>query len=72
MSIAIMAQQKSDGFFYYQNSREVDTRLVPTETQGTSFSNMNVQVNAPIGNGIFILLGASIIYIMIKMREIVR
>lgn len=74
VSCSVMAQQKSDSFFNYDTYSEsrIDTRVLPVETLGTSFSDMNVNVDAPIGNGMFILVAAGFIYRMLKKKEVTR
>jgi hypothetical protein len=74
VSCSVMAQQKSDSFFNYDTYSEsrIDTRVLPVETLGTSFSDMNVNVDAPIGNGMFILVAVGFIYTMLKKKEVTR
>lgn len=74
VSYSVMAQQKSDSFFNYDTYSEsrIDTRVLPVETLGTSFSDMNVNVDAPIGNGLFILMCIGILYTFLKNKEVVR
>lgn len=74
VSCSVMAQQKSDSFFNYDTYSEsrIDTRVLPVETLGTSFSDMNVNVDAPIGNGLFILMCIGILYTFLKNKEVVR
>lgn len=75
MSSSVMAQQKSDSFFNYNTYSEtrVDTRVLPVETLGTSFADMNVNVDAaPIGDGLLILMCIGVIYAMLKNKEVVR
>ena len=64
VSYSVMAQQKSDSFFNYDTYSEsrIDTRVLPVETLGTSFSDMNVNVDAPIGNGLYILICVFVLY----------
>lgn len=71
VSLSMEAQQSTDSFFNHSNTR-LDTRILPVETQGTKFSNMNVNVDAPIGNGMFILVAAGFIYTMLKKKEETR
>ncbi len=70
MSFSISAQQRTDSFFNYRESR-LDTRILPVETQGSSFADMNVYVDAPLGNGVFILLAIGLVYVFLKRKEIV-
>ena len=74
MSSSVMAQQKSDSFFNYNTYGEtrLDTRVLPVETLGTSFADMNVNVDAPIGNGVYILMCIGVIYAMLKKKEVVK
>ena len=74
MSSSVMAQQKSDSFFNYNTYGEtrIDTRVLPVETLGTSFADMNVNVDAPIGNGLLILICIGVVYAMLKNKEVVR
>ena len=74
LSSSVMAQQKSDSFFNYNTYGEtrIDTRVLPVETLGTSFADMNVNVDAPVGDGLFILMCIGVIYAMLKNKEVVR
>ena len=74
VSYSVMAQQKSDSFFNYDTYSEsrIDTRVLPVETLGTSFSDMNVNVDAPIGNGLYILICVGALYAIFKNQEVVR
>ena len=74
MSSSVMAQQKSDSFFNYNTYGEtrIDMRDLPVETLGTSFSDMNIYVDAPIGNGLFILMCIGVVYAMFKNKEVVK
>lgn len=72
MSLSIEAQQKTDSFFYSQAETRLDKRVLPVETQGTSFANMDVNVDVPVGNGMFLLLGISVVYVVFKMKEVLR
>ena len=74
VSCSVMAQQKSDSFFNYDTYSEsrIDTRVLPVETLGTSFSDMNVNVDAPIGNGLYILTCVGALYAIFKNKEVVR
>ena len=74
MSSSVMAQQKSDSFFNYSTYGEtrLDMRVLPIETLGTSFADMNVNVDAPIGNGLFILMCIGVVYAMLKKKEVVK
>ncbi|MBQ8223617.1 MAG: hypothetical protein IJZ87_09820 [Bacteroidales bacterium] len=74
LSIFMTAQQKNDSFFNYsyENAgRAIYTDPVPIQTDmGMTFQNMNV--NAPVGNGLIIMLGISIFYVIIKRKDLVR
>lgn len=74
LSMFITAQQRNDSFFNYSyenGGRAVNTDPVPIQTDmGMTFQNMNV--NAPIGNGLIIMLGMSIFYVTIKRKEFIR
>lgn len=74
VSCSVMAQQKSDSFFNYDTYSEsrIDKRVLPVETLGTSFSDMNVYVDAPIGNGLYILICVGALYAIFKNKEVVR
>ncbi len=74
VSYSVMAQQKSDSFFNYDTYSEsrIDTRVLPVETLGTSFSDMNVNVDAPIGNGLYVLICVGALYALLKNKEVVR
>lgn len=74
LSSSGMAQQKSDSFFNYDTYSEtrLDTRVLPVETLGTSFSDMDVNVDAPVGNGLLVLMCVGVIYAMLKNKEVVR
>ena len=74
VSYSVMAQQKSDSFFNYDTYSEsrIDTRVLPVETLGTSFSDMNVNVDAPIGHGLYILICVGALYAIFKNKEVVR
>lgn len=74
MSFSLMAQQKTDSFFNYDTYSEsrLDTRVLPVETLGTSFSDMDVNVDAPIGNGLYILMCIGVLYAVLKNKEVVR
>jgi hypothetical protein len=74
VSCSVMAQQKSDSFFNYNTYSEsrIDKRVLPVETLGTSFSDMNVYVDAPIGNGLYILICVGALYAIFKNKEVVR
>ena len=74
MSLSVMAQQKTDSFFNYDTYSEsrLDTRVLPAETLGTSFTNMNVNVDAPVGNGLFILTCVGVFYVVLKKKEVVK
>lgn len=71
MSLLMEAQQTTDSFFNYSDAR-IDTRILPAATQGTRFSNMDVNVDAPVGNGLLFLVVAGIVYTRLKMKEVVR
>ncbi len=74
VSFSVMAQQKSDSFFNYDTYGEsrIDKRVLPVETLGTSFSDMNVIVDAPVGNGLYILICVAALYAIYKNKEVVR
>ena len=74
VSYSVVAQQKSDSFFKYDTYSEsrLDTRVLPVETLGTSFSDMNVNVDAPIGNGLYVLICVGALYAIFKNKEVVR
>ncbi len=74
LSSSGMAQQKSDSFFNYDTYSEtrLDTRVLPVETLGTSFCDMDVNVDAPVGNGLLVLMCVGVIYAMLKNKEVVR
>ena len=74
LSSSVMAQQKSDSFFNYDiySETRLDTRVLPVETLGTSFADMDVNVDAPVGNGLLILMCVGVIYAMLKNKEVVR
>lgn len=74
MSFSSMAQQKTDSFFNYDAYGEsrLDKRILPAETLGTSFTDMNVLVDAPVGNGLFLLMCIGVLYAVLKNKEVVR
>lgn len=74
LSMFMTAQQRNDSFFNYSyenGSRAITGDPVPLQTDtGMTFKNMNV--NAPIGDGLIIMLGISMFYVTIKRKDFVR
>lgn len=69
LSMFMTAQQRNDSFFNYQNQeRLIDETPVPFQTSDSHGFN-NMHVNAPLGNGLFIIAMISIVYVLSKRKE---
>lgn len=68
VTLSMSAQKRTDAYFNYQTPEQRGL-YIPVLTPGDiGFDDM--YVNTPIGNGLFVLLGISVVYLVIKRKVV--